>query len=541
MIARQEAVAWGTLACVFIGVRVALIVGDPSRFWAIEELYQSDIALARFAGLPLEALPSYLYPTFAGGAVVDGLLVAAIGAVFGPTWGLLKAAALGISFAASAVLVATVRGSVGRTAALLLGVMLAVGPPSWMTFQLFLHGNHAEAALLVALSAAGTQALIERDRSRRGQLRLAFALGLLGGFGVFFVYSHLLVVGLQVALVVGARGLPNRGRLLSLAGLGLAVGLVPWAACRLYLGEPLRFDSHAGSMLGILGRLLEGPEALREAARVFPWVGTAEGRPWMELLHPALQGPGRAVAAASRLLLAIGSVGAAALGGLRWMRRQPGSTVPLLFGVHGVVLFLVVAGSSPQARYGQQLVIDGLVGLVLVSAAAWGRPRLRALAALALAVPFLGAVVDTLPQMLPPAPGGAALSAHSLVRFSRGRQTHALQGFRRPELQGIGLWLERRAPSDADFGFALGFPDAAHPLSQRLDWSPPRSMDTAALHGWDAAADLDSTLLLEGLGAAAVVRYGGDEVGALRAFDGGDADRAAYRRGARWMAQELAR
>lgn len=511
---RREVGAWVGLAVLFVLFRVAMLVGDPGRFWAVEETYQADIALALAHGEPLEALPAYLYPAMAGVSLVDGLAVAGLAFVFGPTWWVVKGLALVIALLASATLVATARLAIGAWAALALGALLALAPPSMATMQMFLHGNHAEAALPLALSAAGLWALLERDRSGGGRARLAFALGLMSGFAVFFVYSHLLVVALLAGmLLIAPCPRWSRGAALLLGAAGLAIGLLPWVACRVYLGESLTFASPVGGPAALLGYLASeaGVQSLRGALAMLPWLGTVEGEPWAALGDPSLDRAGRVFMAGTRILLLLSLAGAVGLGLVRRVRREAGWVLPLFFGAHGLLLFLLVVGSNLTPRYAQQITPDALVALVLLAAAAWSRGRaVKVIAATALLLPLLGAGLDSAPLLLPPAPGIGPLGDSGLERFSRGRQTNALQGFRRDELPGIGAWLELRAPSDADVGFALGFPEATQPLLPVHELVPPRRIEARWLAALAADRPLDPALLLEGLGAAAVVRFGGD-------------------------------
>ncbi len=542
---RQQGWAWAALLLVFVLLRVGLILADPSRFWAIEETYQADMALDLARGQQLEALPAYLYPLFAGGTLVDGLAVAALASVFGPSWWLLKGLALLIALTASAVLVATVRRAVGLGPALALGALLAWAPASMATLQMFLHGNHAESALPLALTAAAVWAFIERDRSAGGRARLAVALGLLCGFSVFFVYSHLVVTALAAGLLVVAP-LPATRRLgaLALAAAGFAVGLLPWVACRVFLGEPLRFLSAAGGPMDFV-RALASPDGVLQIAEAFallPWLGTMEGKPWASLLSPAFAVPGSALLWSARVLLLASLLAALGLGLARRVRQQQGWVLPTFFGAHGLGLLLLVSISSIEPRYAQQLAPDALVALVLVGDAA--RTRLGAprwLTALVLAIPLTLATLDVAALADTPAPGLRALGDRGLQRFSCGRQTSTLQGFRRDELPGISLWLRTRSPSDADLGFGLGFPDSARPLGPRPGMAPPDRVEAAWTETWGRDRVLDRTLMLQGLGAAAVVRHGGNLQGALGAFVGSADQRIPYGRGATWMAEQLAR
>ena len=532
----MEAAAWGGLIVLFVGVRVGMLLFDPARFWAVEETYQADIAVALHAGTAVEPLPTYLYPTSAGASLIDGLLVAALSAFVGPSWWVLKGLALGIALLASAVLVAGVRFATGRGPALLLGLLLALGPPSWASLQLMLHGNHAEAALPVALSAVGTWALLERDRSDGGRIRLAAALGLVSGLGLFAVYSHQLVILLQVLLIALAR--PKLTvRLAAAAAVGLAVGLVPWVACRLYLSEPLTFASHAGSGLRMVGHLVSEPGRLGEALAALPWLGQSDGRPWADLMPPSLQATATGLSALARWVLLLALPAAVALGASRWRRGVRGWVLPLFFGLHGIGLFLLLAGAQLAPRYAQALVIDGLVTLTLVVTAVARRGGRFRLAALVLVVPLVSSALDTSLLLGPPQAGGATFAREALVRFSRGRQSAALQGFSRPALPRIAAWLER-PPGDADIGFALGFHDAGQLLSPRAHLSHAPRVTRSLVQDWSTATPLDRRALFEGLGAAAVVRWGGLEP-ALTGFDGTAEERESFAIGARWMAERL--
>lgn len=541
---QREVVSWLGLLLLFMGLRVWTVLADPSRFWAPEEAYQADLAQAIALGGFVEPLPSYLYPAFAGGSLVDGVLVAGCAALVGVSWGVLKSAALGWALAAAAVWVLVVRAAVGRREALLLGLMFAVAPPSLVALQMFLFGNHAEAALPLALCGGGIWFLLEKRGAEVGSRRFAFALGVLNGFSVFIVYSHMVVVALQLGLLAWSpRSLSQRLNRLGPAVLGFLVGLAPWFAVRRFLREDLSFETHVGGGATILARLVdgEGPGKIFDAFQFLPWLGRSDGRPWLELLDPSLTPAGWGLLWTVRLLLLAALVGAVALGGQRRIRGEGGWVLPLFVGVHGLLTPFLLAGTLLEPRYGQQMVIDAMVALVLLMPelgrrARWG----RAAGALTVALMVGSAGLDSLTVLGAPAEGVGSLSAHALQRFSRGRHDQVLQGFTRRELRGVGLWLEQRAPGDEDIGFAMAFSDASKTLEPRLTASRPLEMgDVHTEHRGDADT-LDRLALLEGFGAGAAVRWDGEVAPALSAFHGAsEAESAAYARGVRWMSQRL--
>ncbi len=535
------AAAWLGLVVLFVGYRVAMVVGDPSRFWGVEECYQADIALAIARGQPLEALPSYLYPYFAGGSLVDGLLVAGLASVFGPTWWVLKGLALGWALAATATLVLGVRAAVGPRPALALLALLAMASPSTASLQMFLYGNHAEAALPLALAAVGTWALLEGRGGPGRDAALALGLGLLGGLGVFFVYSHLIVVGLQAAaLLVCARPVRDKLRWAALGAVGLCGGLLPWVACRRFFDQPLMFRTDRGGADEILLRAFSGEGLARigEVLAVVPWLGRASGRPWLELVAPSLGQLGAVALWGARGVLLGSLVGAVVLAGRRRGRGTPGWVLPGAFGIHGLLLIPLLAGAAAEPRYAQQMTTDAVVCLVLLVSAARGTPG-RVAGRAAVAGLLALAAVDALAVLHPPAPGLALLAAEAPRRFSRTRQDQQLNGFTRDELPGIAAWLGSRPSGEADAGFALAFVDAAKPLERRHGPSRPDRIEVEWLNTWLPDQEHDRPALLLGFGAAALVRSGGDVDRALAIFDGAAEDRAPYREGVEWMKARL--
>ncbi|MCO4768608.1 MAG: hypothetical protein KDA24_01165 [Deltaproteobacteria bacterium] len=526
----HEARAWATLLVLFVGVRLWLLLGDPSRFWAAEETYQTDIAVALARGEGVEPLERYLYPLFAGGSLAENLLLVPLAAVFGPSWWLLKGVALLIALGAAATWVVGLRMTCGVRPALGLGLLLALSPPTSMSLQLFLFGNHAEAALPLALSAVGLMLLLDPTRSLRGRRRLALGLGLLSGLACFFVYSHLLVLGLQgLLLVASSYDLRERVRLAVLAAVGVAVGLTPWVWCRRALGEPLSFTSHIGRQ----------GASLRDAFASMPWLGNAEGRPWLELLSPTLLDVGSVSMGATRTLLLLSLVGALGLGVSRRLRSAPHWVLPSFVGSHGLLLFGLLAGSQIEPRYAQQLIPSGLVSLSLLLAAAVSRGGgARFVVALA-ALPLLGSVLDTVPLLHAPQSGVGTLAEQGILRFPRGRQSMTMQGFTRAELPGIARWLEEQPPGDADLGFGLGLGDATDPLLPRISCSDPGPIRASRLRRWQPPGPVSGPDMMRGYGAASVVRHCGDLESALREFEGSADERADFEEGARWMAARL--
>jgi len=541
---RRELASWLGLVVLFVGLRVWTVLANPSRFWAPEEAYQSDLAQALALGGFVEPLPSYLYPSFAGGTIVDSVLVAACAALVGVSWWVLKSVALGWALAAAAAWVLVVRLAVGAREALLLGLMFALAPPSLLALQMFLFGNHAEAALPLALCAAGLWRFLEKSGPGGGSRRFAFGLGVLNGFSAFIVYSHLVVVALQLGLLAwGPRPMGERLRSLGVAAAGFVAGLAPWFAVRLFLQEEFSFVTHVGGGATILARLVdgEGPGKILAAFRFLPWLGRSDGRPWLELLDVSLVPAGWGMLWAVRLVLLAALVGAAVLGARRRLRGEPCWVLPLFVGAHGLCTPLLLAGTALEPRYGQQMVLDAMVALVLVLPELSRRARWGRAAGVAVVGLMVGsAALDSLPGLSAPAPGLSALSEHGLQRFSRGRQDQVLQGFTRQELRGIGLWLEQRSPGDEDIGFAMAFTDASKPLEPRLVASRPWDMGAARTDHRADEETLDRLALLEGFGAGAAVRWDGEIAPALAAFEGvSDAESAAYARGVRWMSPRL--
>jgi len=541
---RGEGACWLGLIGLFVGLRVWTVLTDPSRFWAPEEAYQADLAQAVAGGAVVEPLPSYLYPTFAGGTLVDGVLVAACAALFGVSWVLLKGVALSWAVAAAAVWSLVIRVAVGGREALLLGLMFALAPPSLVALQMFLFGNHAEAALPFALCGGGVWLLLEQRHPRFASRRFAFALGVLNGFSVFVVYSHIVVVALQLGLLgFSPRALPERLRSLGFAVVGFFVGLLPWFGVRLFLRERMAFETHVGGGGTILARLFdsEAPGKILHAFEFLPWLGRSDGRPWLELVDPMLTPMGWGLLWMVRLLLLAALIGAVALGIQRRRRGEEGWVLPIFVGAHGLLTPFLLAGASLQPRYGQQMVLDAMVALVFLLPEVRKRTRGGRLAGV-LAVGLLigSAGVDSFAVLGAPADGLGSLSSQGLQRFSRGRHDQALQGFTRPELRGIGIWLNQRVPGDEDLGFAMAFSDAGKALEPRLEVSRPGTVVTLDTDHRGDAERLDRLALLEGFGAGMAVRWDGDVTPALEAFQGvSDADSAAYEEGVRWMSQRL--
>ncbi len=269
--------------------------------------------------------------------------------------------------AALALWLECVRRFVGLTAAVLVGLGLALVPSNVVGWQLTFFGCHSESVLPLALALAAWLLWIDGGFRRR-------SLGLLAGaaLGYAAAFSYLLwpLIGLLPLLLV----VPPRPRIgfrpLGWIALGALVGFWPiWLILALNPGALFSFSvtEHASTKLSdlVVARELDGPllmESLRTGLRGFPddyWVATA---------HPGLLWGGeRFEDWAWRLCL----LGPLALLPAAWHFRARGAgRLALLVALGPLVGLAFVAYGSP---FKPEIPLRYMLGLAFLG---WSAPGL---------------------------------------------------------------------------------------------------------------------------------------------------------------------
>jgi len=222
--AAQALTLAGLLALVVLRLLLVHHRLDETLYW--EEPYRLTIATEILSG-PRLPLVEYQADHYQGGSLAVGLLAVPLVAALGPSFETLKLVPLAFALATAALWCALLWRAVGPAAAALNAWLMALAPPFAQIYQVHAMGSHAESAFF---TAAGFLLLHDLAAGRGSARARAFALGAIGGLGLWFCYtaaSGIAAWGLVFLwLAWRARGLD---RLLPLA-LGGVAGLLPWLA-----------------------------------------------------------------------------------------------------------------------------------------------------------------------------------------------------------------------------------------------------------------------------------------------------------------------
>ena len=352
----SEGRAWWLLVFLYVGLRVAVIFSSPGFLYAEEEIYNAALALDILGPELVGSLFDYQYQDFDGGTLVMSLLYVPVGLIFGATWFTYKALAIALGLGGLWAWGTVLRRSHGPRCALLGCLLIAAGTPVFTTYGLLLWGTHTEASILaVCCLWLCTRALDNPPEISRPWV---LALGALCGFGVYFIYSFVLVLAVVLLLFLmtpgGRRGLPW---LLA----GALVGFSPWLWRRGLTGDPFVMQVQGGALGTLLFSRPLGDwlPALIAAPLEHPMWSPAFDQPF-------LAGGARLSAIVAGLLRALLWIPLLALGGLAWRNRRLGSSrwIPEAF-VSLLALFTLLTYSLSSQQLPRYLV--GLFPLLCVA------------------------------------------------------------------------------------------------------------------------------------------------------------------------------
>lgn len=239
-------------------VRMAMLLcpgadlSEEGRVMA-EEIVRGNTALEILRG-PLLPLHDYQQP-FWGGHIVISMIAAPIFALLGPTLFALRLATLPFALIGTCSIFLILDRLVGRRAAWIGGLLLAIPPPGYLLLSCTAQGTHLEATAINLFLVL----LWIREREQRTFGR-ALTLGFAAGFALWFGFLALI----PIALIFGADLLEKRTffteKLWWVRCGALVVGAGPWI--RLNLLERGRgltvYDKDAASWFdpqGLLARV----------------------------------------------------------------------------------------------------------------------------------------------------------------------------------------------------------------------------------------------------------------------------------------------
>lgn len=237
-------------------VKGAFILSLADVFFYGEELEKGAAAKAMLDGLHI-AHHRLTYHYYEGGGFVISHLKALTFLVLGENIAAQKLAGLITCVAVFCAGWRLVAWHFGRRPARLFALLFIFAPMSVQKLVLLSLGIHFEAMLFGLLLMDGTLRLVARDAAAQ-RPRALFGLGLVAGFGLYFSYQLVLIVGwAAVVLGVWRRDLwLSRGSLCILGG-GL-LGLVPLGIMAVLVGGEI-FDVHGSQVgMGLYGDRIAG-------------------------------------------------------------------------------------------------------------------------------------------------------------------------------------------------------------------------------------------------------------------------------------------
>lgn len=227
---RRARAWWPILALVVLSTlpRLLLILCpgkyvDPSWVYQ-EEVHRGNIAQEIIDG-PLLSLQDYHHAPNVGGSLVVGIMAVPLFLLLGPTLLALRIVPLLFNAATVALLFLVLDRHVGRRAAWMGGLLFALAPPGYSIISVTAWGTHLETGVF---AMACLLLFLELGKRPTGGLRLAFILGLLGGFAMYFGYmSVIFLLTLALFQLLYQKLFFLRARFAVFAG-GFAVGFLPW-------------------------------------------------------------------------------------------------------------------------------------------------------------------------------------------------------------------------------------------------------------------------------------------------------------------------
>lgn len=333
-----------------------------------EELYVGTAAetICQGAGIPTSA---YRFMPYGSAGLAAVLIAVPLFRLLGPYYLVLKIIPMLVTILGGLAWLLVARAWLGERAARLFGLLYILAPPVLARTALIEMGGHPEAMAWIGW-VAFLATCAWRRHTPRAQMVFAAAAGALAGLGVWVTYSTVPITGaLLIASLLITRFRP-RAAWIS-AGVGLAVGLVPWlivvigtsgAALQIYgrsIGATVQIGA-AAERIGLLlatgfiaGYDLPGGGAVRMVAG------------WVWLLAVAF-GAARLILSGRRTLAIL--IGAGMIAHVAaFLLVAPDSSSRYLVPVYPFLLLIVVAALLPRRREPEPTI--GRVPLVGVGAA----------------------------------------------------------------------------------------------------------------------------------------------------------------------------
>jgi hypothetical protein len=215
----------GLAVAAFLVLRITTLMTSLETVSVDEELHRGTIARELGVGLKVP-LWDHLADPYSGGSLIVGLAAAPLFLALGPRLIVLKLVPLGISLLTLVLLMMLLDRYHSRRAAWVGATLFVLAPPFTTQLAFLAMGYHTESIVFSALLMLCWVRALEHPE-RRGP----FWLGLVAGFAFSFTYITALT---SLGCLVCSRALLRRaGRPLGKLTVGLAVGLVPWAAYNL--------------------------------------------------------------------------------------------------------------------------------------------------------------------------------------------------------------------------------------------------------------------------------------------------------------------
>ncbi|TBR17304.1 hypothetical protein EPO66_03005 [bacterium] len=182
------------LAGLFLILRLAVLLSYSNRLYELEELYRGTIGKEIIHG-PLMPLWEYLdfkVEYFPGGTIVVGILAVPFFLLFGPTYVSLKLVGLSFALGTFVLWYLFLDKFFSRRVAVITALLFIFCVPFYTMTSLITWGAHPEANFFTILSIYIFYGIFFVNQERN---KLKFlALGLISGFGLWFVQTYLVTI-----------------------------------------------------------------------------------------------------------------------------------------------------------------------------------------------------------------------------------------------------------------------------------------------------------------------------------------------------------
>lgn len=240
----RDRIALACLVALFVATRLAWLVANPESAVYWEEA-QRWMAAEEILGEPTLPWIEYQADDYQGGSLVMiALCLPFVALSGGASLAAFKLGALVFSAGTLCAAYACCRRAAGRSAGVLAGLGFVAGPPVVAYWGLVPFGFHQESTLFALLAFAALLRLLDGGRTPRGW----FALGLIGGAGLWFCYTSGIALIACALTWLALERMPKASEL-GWAALGGAVGLAPWLAYN--VGRGFVGLARIGHLLGL--------------------------------------------------------------------------------------------------------------------------------------------------------------------------------------------------------------------------------------------------------------------------------------------------